>query len=245
MNKIAIAASALSLGGVAVAGYYVSPSGHTAEGVEPILIEVAPESVAPQLRDLRVLRFIRQFGGNNSERELRAMGDNVLWETMKEEGDGTFVLKAKFLDDEALIIRAIVTPVAGGRSSVDVNVEIPDNRFITSDRLHPADRQTLAAMVEVVATEYVSSVLNRQKMASTRELEPLMKHASGMTDDELKALGERMEGAFEESYKDQLYRLVPAREGRSQSAWDRELRDRANSGGFAPEELKPDRRRGW
>ena len=245
MNRIAIAASALSLGGIAAAGYYVSPSSHSAEAVEPVLVEAPPEQVTPRLRDMRIMRFIRQFGGDRAEREFRSLGDTFLWETIHDDGNGTFTLKAKFLDDEALIITAITAPAGNGRTSVDVNVEIPDNRFITSEHLHPADRGTLAAMVEVVATEYVSSVLNRQKMANGKELEPRILEASGMNEDELKALGDRMETAFEASYKDPLLRLARSRGDRDRSAWDHELSNKHDAGGFKPERVKGERPPGW
>ena len=245
MNKIAIAASVLSACGVAAAGYYVSPASGSASDVEPILVAASIEELTPQLSNMRILRFVRQFGGDKAERELRSMGDSIIWETMSNEGDGNFVLKAKFFDDNALIITARAEPAGTGQTAVDIDVEIPDNRFITSDKLHPNDRNVLAAMVEVVATEYVSSVLNRQKMASGRELEPLMLHAAGVSEDDMKAMGDRMEAAFEDAYKDDLSRIAGGRGGPSGSAWDRQLRDRASNGGFEPERIKNERRAGW
>jgi hypothetical protein len=203
-----------------------------------MLVEAPPGQIAPRLRDMRIMRFIRHMGGDRAERDLRGMGDTVLWETMSDDGQGTFTLKAKFLDDDALIVTAITQPVGNGRTSVDVNVEIPDNRFITSEHLHPADRGVLAAMLEVVATEYVSSVLNRQKMADGKELEPRLLQASGMNEDELKALGDRMEAAFEASYKDELRRLGRSRGEGRRSAWDQELSDKRSAGGFKPERVK-------
>jgi hypothetical protein len=97
----------------------------------------------------------------------------------------------------------------------------------------------------VVATEYVSSVLNRQKMANGKELEPRLLQASGMNEDELKALGDRMEAAFEASYKDELRRLGRSRGEGRRSAWDQELSDKRSAGGFKPERVKGEPPQEW
>lgn len=221
MNKFAI----LATGVTAVTGaaaYYVSPAGQSDIDVPPAVSDLSPAETMAELKTLSVASFARQLDREQIEGSITG--------SMKIVGEDEARLDIAVMQDKIVTLTFKVRPTGTGRTEVDIQPSIPESPVARSGELHPYDLKAIGGLADLLATEYVSSVLNRQRMASGDEMEVQMRRYVGFSDDQARAFGERVEAAFKVAYGDR-----PAgwgRTGWARASWGKGFRGDPYDSGF-------------
>jgi hypothetical protein len=191
------AAAAVSVAAAAGAAYYVSPASETNLATPPILLDLPPEQALAKVRSITAQRYLQAVGVDADDMRLVRLD-------MAGGTDRAATATISFDSERVLILHAVAQPMPGGRSALDITAELPESRFTLQPNLHPYDLKVLAALADLAATDYVSSIVKRQRMASGRELERVFTARTGLDRRDGRAFGERVKLAFENAYGRQL-----------------------------------------
>lgn len=195
MNKLILLAAGASM--ASAAAYYVSPARRTDLDVPPVVTALPPEAAMKELRGLSLHSFVQQYGGLRDVEETTTGG-------MTKVAPDRLQMDLRFLGERLVILSFTVRPGVSGGTEVDIQSTLPDSRLRRSKELHPYDLKAIASIADMLATEYVSSVLNRQRVASDREMGPRLEAQLGFDKDQSQAFGHRFQTAIAVAYRDRL-----------------------------------------
>jgi hypothetical protein len=181
--------------------YYVSPVGDADLATPPILVDMPPEQALAKVRSVTAQRYLQAIGmGNGDMASVRL--------TMSDPNAETAIATISFDAEPVLVLRAKAKPLPRGRSEVDIVAELPDSRFSRQPSLHPHDLSVLAGIADLGATDYVSSILKRQRVASLNELGSRFALRAEIDGPEGRLFGERVKAAFEGAYGERLKQMA-------------------------------------
>ena len=201
------------------AAYYVSPAGDADLATPPILLDMPADQALDKVRTITAERYLHAVGAGDEMRLVRL--------TMSGVTDREATATISFDSERVLVIHAEARPLSGDRSELDLAAELPESRFTQQPILHPYDLKVLAAIADLAATDYVSSLLKGQRMASARELEKTFVARTGLDEEGRDAFGRRAAQALKEAYGSRL-------EAMSRDGWSEEARWREGYGGSDP-----------
>lgn len=160
----------------------------------PLIVNMPASKIAHKLQSASVENFYRAAHGSNDRfpgyiRSATSVDkDNAVHFTLRLGGD--LVMKA----DANLI------EFKNGQTQIDIDVDLTESRFTRSEALNSGDEATLEAMIDVMITEYVASVVNNTPMASEKEIERQVYNRTGLSSFKANSFGDRIKNAFEVSY---------------------------------------------
>jgi hypothetical protein len=200
MSKIAFLAFGLAAATSTVAAvYYVSPAVlDRQQGTPPILVDATPAQIMPKLRAIRLESYFAHVSEN------REPFPNFI--SMRQTAASALSIQQDIFVGGDNPLRFIVTvrPVGATQSEVDVAVLLPASRFRANAALHPYEADTIAAMIDLAATDYVSSIVKSHRPMTGREVETELKKRFDYRSDQADSMGDRVGKALETTYRDYL-----------------------------------------
>ena len=195
MSKFIFLGASAAIAGAAV--YYVSPAHQSDPDVPPVVTDMPPVEVMRTLAPLTFKSFMQQYQPSSRD-------EDVTRGAMRRVAPDEYRMDISFFGDKIVALSFKVRPGAFGKTQVDIRPTIPDSRLARSKDLHPYDLKAMAAISDVMASEYVSSVLNRQRMANTAELQGELISRVGFSQDQGKAFEKRFVAALLMAYRDRI-----------------------------------------
>jgi hypothetical protein len=197
MSKIAFLAFGLAAASSTVAAvYYVSPAVHDQQqGTPPILVDATPAQIMPKLRGIRLESYFAHVSENREPLPS--------FISMRQTAASALSIQQDIFvgGDNPLRIVVTVRPVGATQSEVDVAVLLPASRFRANAALHPYEADTIAAMIDLAATDYVSSIVKSHRPMTGREVETELKKHFDYRSDQADSMGDRIGKALELTYK--------------------------------------------
>jgi hypothetical protein len=160
----------------------------------PLVVDMSAHKIAGKLQSATVSDFFRARHSSDGRfpgyiRSSTSVDkDNQVYFTVRLGGD--LVMKAD----------AHLAEFKNGQTQVDIKVDMTESRFTRNETLNSGDEEALEAMLDVMITEYVASLLNDTSMLSGKELEKKIYQRTGLSSYSAKAFTDRVKDAFEESY---------------------------------------------
>lgn len=210
MEKVTIALGMTAGAALLGAAYYVSPARSGDLDIPPLLVDGKPQEVLGKVRSVTFKRFLEQVGEAGESSQIMALRQS---EGRKNEVIATF----SFASDKIMLIRAKAKPVGSDQTELDIVVELPDSRLSRAPELHPYDLKVIASFGDFLATEYLSSYLNGERMANSREMEDALESRIGFDREQMRAFGDRLQLAVKNAYSAELSAFM-SRSGESDSA---------------------------
>ena len=197
MNKSVLLGAGSFVAAAVGLSYYVSPAATGDLDVPPLVTIVPPQDAVKQMERLSFQSFSEQFGRSNG------LGLMVQGKTRKTSAD-TVEFDLLFMGDKLLEISATASETSLGKTQVDIQPHMSDSRLSRNPELHPFDAKALVALADVMATEYVDSVLNQRRMANGDEMKSELQRRIGFSEDQWKAFGDRFERAVNAEYRTRM-----------------------------------------
>jgi hypothetical protein len=197
MSKIAFLAFGLAAATSTVAAvYYVSPAAlDRQQGTPPILVDATPAQIMPRLRAIRWESYFQHVSEN------REPFPNFI--SMRQTTASPLSIQQDIFvgGDNPLRFIMSVRPVNATQSEIDVAVLLPASQFRANAALHPYEADTIAAMIDLAATDYVSSIVKSHRPMSGREVEAELKKRFDYRSDQADSMGDRIGKAVELTYQ--------------------------------------------
>jgi hypothetical protein len=200
MSKAFLIASVMAVGATAAAvTSYVSPAAPSELDVPPIEVNAAPDAVMAKLERMTAQQYFTQITGKPQD-----IPTNLQFKT---ERVGNLHVKYTARIGGELVgeIDAFVSELSFGHSSIDVQAHLTDSKFSRHQALHPYDIKVMESVADLAVTDYVSSVIKAERMASEKELGKEIERRIAFSDEQGRNFGKRVEEAFEASYARDLY----------------------------------------
>jgi hypothetical protein len=221
MSKIFVMGAACTATAAAAgAVYYVSPAHQQPLDTPPILVDLAPQQALARVRTITAERYLKQIGVSSGDAQLfrLAMAPTTPDET---------IATLSFDSESLIVLHAKARALPNGETELDISAELPASRFSNQPALHPYDRKALAAMADLMATDYVSSILKGERLLASRELENAMMIRTGFDENSGRAFADRVRDAFQEAYRQRFETMARTaeemeREARRRSEWEQD-----------------------
>jgi hypothetical protein len=205
MSKMLIVGAAAMVGTTAiVVGGYVSPAAPSAIDIPAVILNMPPEIVLARLQSLTAEKYIVQLSGKE-ERFPAAITPSTV-----RISDDVVRFAVSILDERIIEVDTTVSLRGDRQTEVDVQARLPDSQFSDHDSLHPYDLKAIAAIADLVVTDYVDSVLRGKRMASEQELQREILGRLGFSEKQAQAFGKRIEMAFRSTYGEDIAALEDA-----------------------------------
>lgn len=219
---------------VGAATYYITPARSSDPEVPPIEAKMAPDAVMAQLETLSYKSFLLQVG----ETKWR---DEYLQNSVRKVSPTQIEYDFSFVRAPVMRVVVKLTPGSDGETVVDVAPEIISDDLAKSHDLHPYDFVAMRSLADVLATEYIGSVLERRRMANGDELKgELIRHV-GFSEDQWRAFSDRVKLAFDESFRDKVRKASWSSEWNADASYGYSERSRPSTRGYNPSpDVNPD-----
>jgi len=150
-------------------------------------------------------------------------------------------LRWTFAVDDARYVTVVATLKAvGAKTAVDVTVVFPDSPFTQAGILHPYDLKVLAAAIDLGATEYIASIIEKRPPRSWSSLGRTFVAKLGFDDAQKDAMALRIQAALSRATIPIRERAM-ARTGGSSEEIARAMDDAADAMGEAASDADRDR----
>lgn len=193
MSKHVIMAVGSAVAIVGAATYYVSPVRSSDPDVPAIKTDRSPEEVKSELRKLSFESFRKQIESHGSQNDF-------MTSKFKPVSDSQVEYDIAVGSGDLIRVAVMLEPASGGGTIIDIKPEIIGAAFKNSSELHPYDLTAMTAMVDVLATEYIASVIERRRMAGESELQGLLIKHVGFDKDQWRSFGQRVQSAYAVSF---------------------------------------------
>lgn len=197
MSKAYVALGAAALATSGLAAYYVSPVAPDTADIPPIHSELSPVEVGRALRGLEIKSVLGQTA--NGTGMLPYLNESV---TRIEQGITRH--DVFLLNDRLMSVTVALVGAQQGGTDVDVQISTEQTKLDSHRALHPYDRKIISVMSDLLATEYVGSILERRRMANDSELTKELYKLIPLSTPQWLAFHKRTEVAFLELYKANL-----------------------------------------
>jgi hypothetical protein len=195
MTKLIILASILTASvSVAAITEYISPASSPSTAVPEIHVDLPAATVMRKLATLTSENYIGHISGENGY-----VPDDVAVTTQKL-NDHAIKYTVRLRGETLFEIDASVNETSPQNSAVDIHVAFNNSKLSQHSSLHPFDLKAMESIVDLAMTDYVSSILKSQRMASTEELSAELKHRLGFSNDQALGFFIRIKGALKDAY---------------------------------------------
>jgi hypothetical protein len=196
---------AIILGGILAAGtaaaavsYYVSPAAPSNLNVPPIEAPLSASEAVLQLRRMTPEDYFARVATNND-----GIPHSIAFRTMPI-SDNHVRFTMRISGDLVSEVDAIVAPGGPHRAIIDVRARLTDSKFRRHRALHPYDIKVLESAIDLTVTDYISSVIKAERMASRGELAKALDARTGFSAEQDRAFGWRVQRALDGSYASDL-----------------------------------------
>lgn len=197
MSKAYLALGAAALATSGLAAYYVSPVSPETPDVPPIHSELSPVEVAQALRHLEIKNVLAQTSNGTGMLPY-------LRESVSRIEHGITRHDVFLLNDRLMSVTIALAGAPQGGTDVDVRIGTEQTKLDSHSALHPYDRRIISVMSDLLATEYVGSILERRRMANDKELTKEVRKLIPLSAPQWAAFHQRTETAFLELYQADL-----------------------------------------
>jgi hypothetical protein len=227
MAKPLILAATGAIALVGAGAYYVSPALQTDPDVPPLHTNLGPDAVTAELKKMSFRSFAQQVSAKDDLNYYITSKYKVL-------SDGQLQFDIGTPSESMVRLNVKLVPGSNGGTVVDIQPEFTNRAIAESGELHPYDVTVIQAAVDVMATEYVGSVLEKRRMANGEELQTALQERTGFDKEQWRAFGKRVEKAYEAAYGKNLQRR------RSGSNWGNSAGERGGYGVTGQPDVDPE-----
>lgn len=202
MGKEILIAGALAASATTAAiTYYVSPAAPSDLNVPPVKTALSQDQVMQKLGQLSGEGFVSHISYLYSGKKIHLTQIKF---DRRYVGSNSLHFYAKAGDDALIKVALTANNLSESGSEIDVVAKILDSRFSKSTALHPYDIKALESWTDLLITEYVNSIVDEARMASSSEFEREFNRRVGFSRRQMGGFSNRIERALRDSYGRQL-----------------------------------------